>query len=169
MGFFDEIGGALKDGIGSLTSGDSLKYVLPAALSFVSNMFGPDESDISGYQQAMLDQNANELAWAKQLAQMELAYKYAALAKGGGGGGGGGASLAAKLADARERDAMKQAAIQNEFGNLVSLLQTTKPDLSQRAGENMVQAAQNTGNMGIQGFGQLAALLQNPALAAGRR
>lgn len=163
-----DLGKILSEGVEALTSADALKYIIPAGLSFVSNMFGPDESDITGFQQAQLDQNAQELAWAKQLAQMELAYKYAALAKGGGGGGGGN-SLAAKLADARERDMMKQNAIQSEFANLVSLIQSSKPDLSARAGETMVQAAQNTGNMGIQGFGQLASVLQAPALMSGRR
>ena len=168
MGFFDEIGDILGKGVDNLTSGDALKYTLPAGLAFISSMFGDDGSGLTAAQEAELALSQQQFEFNKQQAAAELAYKYAALAKAGGGGGGGN-SLAAKLLDKRERDQMKQVALQNEFSNLVSLLQTTKPDLSARAGETMVSAAQNTGNMGMQGFGQLAALLQNPALSVGRR
>ncbi len=169
MGFFDEIGDVFKEGLGNLGSKEALGPLLQGMLYLAPTLFGADESGISDYQQAQLNLENSQLEQNRQLAMAELAYKYAALSKAGGGGGGGASKAIAEMVDKRERDAMKQQALQAEFSNLVNLIQATKPDISARAGENMVQAAQNTGQMGIQGFGQLASSLQAPAISAARR
>lgn len=166
MGVFGSFGDWVGGALDYLGENNALGSAIIAGTTLISGLMQPDKAPMSEYQEGQLALERETLSANQALERERLAQQLAiAQMNAAASGAGAGATVtAARIRDATERQALKDARNKTLLEGNMKLADSMKPEVIGELGMKQASLAQGTGQLGVDAFDRLVARMQAPLL-----